>query len=203
MAKSVLLITSEIYTKHISKLDFANRSIFGDAGTATIIEVDENDCLHEFLYGADGDGAFNLIIKNGGARNIREENLLLKDGQNGNKRTDNDLFMNGPEIFNFTIATIPKLVKSVSHKNNLEIKDIDHFIFQQANKFILDYFRKKIKVDSGKFYNNILYTGNTVSSTLPIALKECLDNNKSKTGDNLLLCGFGVGYFLGATVITI
>lgn len=203
MAKSVLLVTSETYTKHINKLDFANRSIFGDAATATIIEVDENECLHEFVYGTDGDGAFNLIIKNGGARSVREENSLLIEGQNGNKRTDNDLFMNGPEIFNFTIATIPKLINSVLHKNNLEIENIDYFIFHQANKFMLDYLRKKIKVDSDKFYNNILYTGNTVSSTIPIALKDCLDNNKIKTGDKVLLCGFGVGYSWGATVITI
>mgnify|MGYP000038132884 FL=1 len=145
MAKSVLLVTSETYTKHINKLDFANRSIFGDAATATIIEVDENECLHEFVYGTDGDGAFDLIVKNGGARSIREENPLLIDGQNGNKRTDNDLFMNGPEIFNFTIATIPKLINSVLHKNNLEIENIDYFIFHQANKFMLDYLRKKIK----------------------------------------------------------
>jgi 3-oxoacyl-[acyl-carrier-protein] synthase-3 len=203
MAKSVLLVTSETYTKHINKLDFANRSIFGDAATATIIEVDENECLHEFVYGTDGDGAFDLIVKNGGARSIREENPLLIDGQNGNKRTDNDLFMNGPEIFNFTIATIPKLINSVLHKNNLEIENIDYFIFHQANKFMLDYIRKKMKLDSDKFYNNILYTGNTVSSTIPIALKDCLDNNKIKTGDKVLLCGFGVGYSWGATVITI
>lgn len=203
MAKSVLLVTSETYTKHINKLDFANRSIFGDAATATIIEIDENECLHEFVYGTDGDGACNLIIPNGGARNTREDDPLLLDAQNGNKRTDNDLFMNGPEIFNFTITTIPKLVNDVLQKNNLEISDIDYFIFHQANKFMLDYLRKKMKVDSEKFYNNILDTGNTVSSTIPIALKECLENNKVKTGDKVLLCGFGVGYSWGATVITI
>ncbi|MFW0737303.1 3-oxoacyl-ACP synthase III family protein [Flavobacterium sp. T12S277] len=203
MAKSVLLVTSETYTKHINKLDFANRSIFGDAATATIIEVDENECLHEFVYGTDGNGACNLIIPNGGARNIREDDPVLLDAQNGNKRTENDLFMNGPEIFNFTITTIPKLINDVLQKNNLEISDIDYFIFHQANKFMLDYLRKKMKVDSEKFYNNILEIGNTVSSTIPIALKECLEDNKVKTGDKVLLCGFGVGYSWGATVITI
>jgi 3-oxoacyl-[acyl-carrier-protein] synthase-3 len=203
MAKSVLLVTSETYTKHINKLDFANRSIFGDAATATIIEIDENECLHEFVYGTDGDGACNLIIPNGGAKNVREVDPLLLDAQNGNKRTDNDLFMNGPEIFNFTITTIPKLINDVLQKNNLEISDVDYFIFHQANKFMLDYLRKKMKVDSDKFHNNILEIGNTVSSTIPIALKECLENKKVKTGDKVLLCGFGVGYSWGATVITI
>jgi 3-oxoacyl-[acyl-carrier-protein] synthase-3 len=203
MSKSVLLVMSETYTKHINKLDFANRSIFGDAATATIIELDEDEHIHEFIFGTDGEGACNLIIPNGGARNNYEEKPVLLDALNGNKRTDNDLFMNGPEIFNFTITTIPKLIDDVLKKNNLEISDVDYFIFHQANKFMLDYLRKKLKVPTEKFYNNIMNTGNTVSSTIPIALKDCLENNIIESGDKVLLCGFGVGYSWGATVITI
>lgn len=203
MSKSVLLVTSETYTKHINKLDFANRSIFGDAATATIIENDEIEHIHEFIFGTDGEGACNLIIPNGGSRNSHDENAILLDAQNGNKRTDNDLFMNGPEIFNFTITTIPKLIDEVLKKNELEISNVDYFIFHQANKFMLDYLRKKLKVPTEKFYNNIVNVGNTVSSTIPIALKDCLDNNLVKSGDKVLLCGFGVGYSWGATIITI
>jgi 3-oxoacyl-[acyl-carrier-protein] synthase-3 len=203
MAKSVLLITSETYTKHINKLDFANRSIFGDAATATIVEVSENESLHEFVFGTDGDGFSNLIIPNGGARNNYDYNPILLDAENGNKRTDNDLYMNGPEIFNFTISTIPKLIKDILEKNKLDILEIDYFIFHQANKFMLDYLRKKMNVDPQKFYNNILETGNTVSSTIPIALIDCMENEKLKKGDKVLLCGFGVGYSWGATIITI
>ena len=107
------------------------------------------------------------------------------------------------EINNFTIATIPKLVNDVLEKNNLEVSDVDYFIFHQANKFMLDYLRKKLKVPTEKFYNNIMNTGNTVSSTIPIALKDCLENDVIKPGDKVLLCGFGVGYSWGATVITI
>jgi 3-oxoacyl-[acyl-carrier-protein] synthase-3 len=127
----------------------------------------------------------------------------LKDEVNGNKRTENDLFMNGPEIFNFTIATIPKLIDDVLRKNNSDVSEINYFIFHQANKFMLDYLRKKLKIPSEKFYTNILNTGNTVSSTIPIALKDCIDNGKIKSGDKVLLCGFGVGYSWGATIITI
>lgn len=203
MSKSVLLVMSETYTKHINKLDFANRSIFGDAATATIIEYDKDEFIHEFVFGTDGEGACNLIVPNGGARNKYKEDSILIDEVNGNKRTDNDLFMNGPEIFNFTIVTIPKLVNDVLEKNNLEVADVDFFIFHQANKFMLDYLRKKLKVPAEKFYNSILNTGNTVSSTIPIALKECIENNVVKKGDRVLLCGFGVGYSWGATIITI
>ncbi len=203
MSKSVLLVMSETYTKHIHEFDFANRSIFGDAATATIIDHSESKHLHEFIFGTDGEGASNLIIPNGGARNNYETNPVLLDGLNGNKRTNNNLFMNGPEIFNFTISIIPKLIDDVLKKNNLEISDIDYFIFHQANKFMLDYLRKKLKVSIEKFYNNIMNTGNTVSSTIPIALKDCLENNIIKSGDKVLLCGFGVGYSWGATIITI
>lgn len=203
MSKSVLLVMSETYTRHINNLDFANRSIFGDAATATIIEYDEDEFIHEFVFGTDGEGACNLIVPNGGAKNKYKEDSILLDEVNGNKRTDNDLFMNGPEIFNFTIATIPKLINDVLEKNNLEVTDVDYFIFHQANKFMLDYLRKKLKVPTEKFYNNIMNTGNTVSSTIPIALKDCLENNIIKTGDKVLLCGFGVGYSWGATVVTI
>ena len=203
ISKSILLIMSETYTKHINKLDFANRSIFGDAATATIIERDEKEHIHEFVIGTDGAGATNLIIPNGGARNLYDFKAPIVDASNGNKRTDNDLFMNGPEIFNFTISVIPKLIEDVLEKNTTNLKNIDYFIFHQANKFMLDYLRKKLDIPVEKFYNNIDNVGNTVSSTIPIALKDCILNNVIKKGDKVLLCGFGVGYSWGATIITI
>jgi 3-oxoacyl-[acyl-carrier-protein] synthase-3 len=203
IAKSILLIMSETYTKHINKLDFANRSIFGDASTATIIERDDEAHIHEFVVGTDGNGATNLIIPNGGARNSYDINAPLVDASNGNKRTDNDLFMNGPEIFNFTISVIPKLVEDVLEKNSTNLNDIDYFIFHQANKFMLDYLRKKLDIPVEKFYNKIDNIGNTVSSTIPIALNDCILNGVFKKGDKVLLCGFGVGYSWGATIITI
>jgi 3-oxoacyl-[acyl-carrier-protein] synthase-3 len=203
IAKSILLIMSETYTKHINKLDFANRSIFGDASTATIIERDDEAHIHEFVVGTDGNGATNLIIPNGGARNSYDINAPLVDASNGNKRTDNDLFMNGPEIFNFTISVIPKLVEDVLEKNSTNLNDIDYFIFHQSNKFMLDYLRKKLDIPVEKFYNKIDNIGNTVSSTIPIALNDCILNGVFKKGDKVLLCGFGVGYSWGATIITI
>ncbi len=203
IAKSILLIMSETYTKHINKLDFANRSIFGDASTATIIERDDEAHIHEFVVGTDGNGATNLIIPNGGARNSYDINAPLVDASNGNKRTDNDLFMNGPEIFNFTISVIPKLVEDVLEKNSTNLNNIDYFIFHQANKFMLDYLRKKLDIPVEKFYNKIDNIGNTVSSTIPIALNDCILNGVFKKGDKVLLCGFGVGYSWGATIITI
>ncbi len=203
LASSVLLVMSDTYTKHINELDFANRSIFGDAATAIIVEESSEEQIHEFILGSDGTGANNLIIPNGGMRNKCIPNAQLVEDEAGNKRTANDLFMNGPEIFNFTIASVPSVIQNALEKNNTSIEQIDYVIFHQANKFMLDYLRKKIKIPKEKFYNNLLNTGNTVSSTIPIALKDCMDNGILKNGDKVLLCGFGVGYSWGATVITI
>ena len=95
------------------------------------------------------------------------------------------------------------MVKNILLKNHMAMDDIDYFIFHQANKFMLDYLRKKIKVPEEKFYNNMLYTGNTVSSTIPLALHESLKEKKIKSGDKILLVGFGVGLSWGATIIEI
>lgn len=203
MSKAVLLIMSETYTKHLNEFDFANRSIFGDAATAIIIESCSEAHIHEFVFGTDGQGANNLIVPNGGMRNRRNPNAPLIEDESGNKRTENNLFMNGPEIFNFTIDAVPSVIQDVLMKNSTSLEQIDYFIFHQANKYMLDYLRKKIKIPKEKFYNNMLNTGNTVSSTIPIALKDCIDNKIVNSGDKVLLCGFGVGYSWGATIITI
>lgn len=203
LTDSVLLVMSETYSKHINKFDFSNRSIFGDAASAIIIEASQKEYIHNFIFGTDGSGANNLIIPNGGLRNKQELNPEMVKDELGGQRTNNDLFMNGPEIFNFTIDSVPKLINQVLEKNNITIDEVDYFIFHQANKFMLEYLRKKIKIPKEKFYNNMLFTGNTVSSTIPIALKDCIDNKIVKEGDKILLCGFGVGYSWGATMITV
>ena len=203
MANSVLLVMSDTYSKHINKLDFANRSIFGDGATASIVESNETECLYEFVFGTDGSGFKNLIIPNGGAKNRFEENAKLIELKNGNKNTKNNLYMNGPEIFNFTIEITPKLINDVLEKNQKNIDEIDYFIFHQANSFMLNYLRKKMRIPKVKFHNNMHETGNTVSSTIPIALKDCIENKFVNSGDLVLLCGFGVGYSWGAALIRI
>lgn len=203
IANTVLFITAETYTKHINKLDKGNRTIFGDGATATIIEKSDKEHVLEFIFGTDGSGANNLIVPNGGLRNKFLENAEFVDDGSGNLRTDNNLFMNGPEIFNFTIQSVPKAVKLALEKNNLTVETVDYIIFHQANKYMLEYLRKKIKVSEDKFYMNMLETGNTVSSTIPIALNDSLFHGYVKPGNKVLLVGFGVGYSWGATVIEI
>ena len=203
IAENILLITSETYSKHIHPKDKSNRTIFGDAAAAIVIEKLEEEYIGEFVLGTDGSGYKNLIVPNGGLRNKYNPNAKEIDDGSGSIRTNNNLYMNGPEIFNFTIKAVPKVVSETLEKNNTTLEGVDYVIFHQANKYMNEYLRKKINIPKDKFYLNILHTGNTVSATIPIAIKDCLNNNIIKKGDKVLLLGFGVGYSWGGTIITI
>lgn len=199
MAKNILLITSETYSKFIHPKDKSNKTIFGDAAAATLISNEKGFCsIGNFVFGTDGKGAENLIVKQGGMRfPVVEDNEDISD-EFGNVRNDKNLFMNGSEIFNFTGEFVPKLIQGMLEKVNLNQDDIDLFVFHQANKYMLNYLRKKIKIPEEKFYISMEHCGNTVSSTIPIALYEALKEGKLESCKNLILAGFGVGYSWGA-----
>jgi len=203
IASNVLLITSETYTKHIHPKDKSNRTIFGDGAAATIIEKSREEGIFKFSLGTDGSGFQNLIIPNGGLRNRYDINAREIDDGSGSIRTDNNLYMSGPEIFNFTIDAVPKVVSQVLEKNKTSLDELNYVIFHQANKYMIEYLRKKIKIPEEKFYINLLHTGNTVSATIPIAIKDCLDDGIINKGYKVLIIGFGVGYSWGGTIIKI
>jgi 3-oxoacyl-[acyl-carrier-protein] synthase III len=195
MAKNVLLITAETYSKFIHPNDKSNLTIFGDAAAATLVSTDEGFCcIGNFEFGTDGQGANNLIVKKGGMRYPSSDAGTDVVDEYGNVQNDNNLFMNGSEIFNFTIESVPKLIKQVLQKNGLEADSIDLYIFHQANKYMLNHLRKKIGISEDKFFIFLEGCGNTVSSTIPIALFEAMKQNRTPQGTIALLAGFGVGY---------
>ena len=203
IAENILLITSETYSKLIYGKDKGNRTIFGDAAAAVIIEKSEEEQIGEFVLGTDGSGYKNLIVPNGGVRDRYDPNAKEIDDGVGNVRTDNNFFMNGPEVFNFTIKVVPDLFFKILQKNKISLENLDYVIFHQANKYMNEYLRKKIGIPKDKYYLNLLYTGNTVSATIPIAIRNSLDDGVIKKCDKILLAGFGVGYSWGGTIITI
>lgn len=200
IAKNVLLLTAETYTKHLHPRDKGNRTIFGDAATATVISAEGFAEIGDFALGTDGRGADNLIIRTGGARIPEKANDLNFD-ENGNPVSSDWLHMNGSEIFIFTQRNVPKVVREVLQKNQLEQEDIDLFVLHQANSYMLEFLRKKMKIDDEKFLVYMENVGNTVSNSIPLALCEAKRNGLLH--GNILLCGFGVGYSWGATVIRI
>ena len=198
LAKNVLFLTAETYSKYIHHSDKSNRTIFGDAATATLISDSGILKIDDMYFGTDGKGAKKLIVENGGAKNPKRTHS--ENETNFDKK--DFLFMDGPEVFNFTLEIVPILLKNTLEKNNLIQQDIDYFIFHQANKYLLDNLRKKINIPEEKFYNNIRDTGNTVSCTIPIAIKNTLLNNSLTSKNKILLAGFGVGFSWSGCILT-
>ncbi|MBN2104164.1 ketoacyl-ACP synthase III [bacterium] len=203
IAKHVLFITSETYSKHIHSQDRGNRSIFGDGAAAILITASESKCIGEFALGTDGSGYQNLIVPAGGMRHRYHPDAEALKDPSGSIRTENHLYMNGPDIFTFTIEAVPKVVQQCLEKNCMAIDDLDYVIFHQANQYILNHLRKKVGIPENKFYMNMLHVGNTVSATIPIALKDSMDHGLIHPGDRVMVVGFGVGYSWGATVLRI
>jgi 3-oxoacyl-[acyl-carrier-protein] synthase-3 len=202
VASNVLLVVAETYSKHIHPKDKINRVIFGDGSAATLINNDSFS-MGEFVLGTDGNGFQELIIKNGGLRNRFVEDVKEYEYGSGNITSDNHLFMDGLEIFNFSLNKVPELVIQTAEKNNLKIPEIDFFIFHQANEHMLNYLRMKSQIEPEKFCIDLFEKGNTVSATIPIALKNSFSKGQIKKGYKVMLVGFGVGLSWGATIITI
>jgi 3-oxoacyl-[acyl-carrier-protein] synthase-3 len=205
-AETVLLVTSDTYSKILRESDRSVRTLFGDAAAATLIETlppDSEPHIEAPVWGTDGRGAPNLIVKGGAAKSWSEAGSGCSgQGVSGTHSAGTPwLEMNGPEIFNFTANVVPVLVENVLQRTCNTIGDIDLFVFHQANKTLLDHLRQKIGIPPERFYLALEDCGNTVSSTIPIALKRaCLDGTL-RAGQLVLLAGFGVGYSWAGTVI--
>lgn len=197
-AHNVLFLTSEAYNKHLHPRDKGNRTIFGDAATATLIASDGFAEIGNFVLGTDGSGAENLIVRTGGMAHPQPLGDLTFD-EGGNPHSSDYLYMNGGEIFNFTLKVVPKMVAETLEKNGLEKDNVNLFVFHQANLFMLNHLRKKLKISEDKFFINLGEVGNTVSSTIPIAICDALAADKLH--GHILLCGFGVGLSWGAVTL--
>ena len=202
IAQNVLLITSETYTKHIHPMDRSTRTIFGDGAAAVLISREDLPNIGNFVLGTDGSGYKNLIVPSGGMAIPRsEETAKEQTDESGNIRSKDNLYMNGPEIFSFTLRTVPDMIHQVLERNGLKQENVDHFVFHQANRFILESLRDKLSIPEEKFVIDVEETGNTVSPTIPIAIKRAMEKGRIKKGDKILIAGFGVGYSWGATIL--
>lgn len=200
IANNVLLLTGETYNKYLHPKDKGNRTIFGDAGTATVVSVSGIAEIGNFSLGTDGSGVDNLIIKTGCARSPKKKDDLLFD-ENGNPVSSDYFFMNGSEVFTFTLDNVPQLVENTLIRNHLKKENVDLFVFHQANKYMLNFLRKKCKINPDKFYYCLSEFGNTVSNTIPIAIKNAIDDHSIQKNMSVLIAAFGVGYSWAGTIL--
>ena len=189
-ASGVLFLTGETYSKFLDPDDRSVRTVFGDGASATFLTVEESPStiIGPFIYGTDGSGAKNLIVEGGAFRD-------------SDCSADPHLRMSGSEIFSFTLKSVPALVEQTLIKSELTVDDVDWFVFHQANKFMLEHLRDKIGIPEEKFAISLKESGNTVSSSIPIALKELAIAGQLQPEQKIMLVGFGVGYSWGATIV--
>lgn len=205
-AKNVLLITAETYSKFIHKDDKSNKTLFGDAAAAALVSSERREGwggeILDFCYGTDGSGYGHLVVKNGGMRNRYGTGIdVLHEETGAFVRNDDYLYMDGKEIFNFTAFQVPALVRDTLEKNRFDAEAIDLFVFHQANEYMLQTIRKRCGIPEERFFVHLRTCGNTVSSTIPIALTHALEKKAFGEGNKVLIAGFGVGLSMGATIL--
>ncbi len=200
MAKNVLLLTGDTYSKYIHKDDKSNRAIFGDAASATLVGSSGRVRIDRFVFGTDGSGRDGLIIQSG-ANRFPEGGACPPTLDASNFYSSRHLYMNGAAVFNFTLDIVPELVRKVLDQNDLDSKLVDRYVFHQANKFMLETLRKVCGIPEEKFYVGMERVGNTVSSSIPVALSDIKVVDDSSV-HALLLAGFGVGLSWGGCVLT-
>ena len=199
----VLLMAGDTSSKRISKLDRATYLLFGDAGTVTAIEKGANSDSFNFVLGTDGTGWNNLIVPAGGFRNPRNESTSIpKERESKNIRSEEDLFMDGAEIFTFTLREVAPMIKNLLLDSEWSIDMVDFFVMHQANKFIIEHLSKKMKIPLPKVPISLENYGNTSSASIPITMTHNLSDKLSQDKLHILLSGFGVWYSWGAAAIT-
>ncbi len=205
-ATNVLLITADTYTKWINLKDRSTRTLFGDGAAATLVNgvESESDLIGPFVLGSDGGGGKDIIVPAGGfRRRVTPETSIEKEDESGSIRSEENVYMNGGEVLAFTIRTVPPAINELLQKSRMTLDDVDLVIPHQANKFMLDRLRAKLKIPVEKYWVDMKESGNTVSATIPIAIESARKQGRLKTGHRALLAGFGVGYSWGATMVRI
>lgn len=200
IAKNVLLLTAETYSKYLHPTDKSNRSISGDGAAACLISTDGFAEIGEFVLGTDGSGFKHLIVETGASRK-KEKTGVESIDDDGHIRREDYLYMDGSAIFNFTLDAVPVMMKEILEKNGMKQDEIDYYVFHQANKFMLNTIRKVCVLPKDKFFVNLATTGNTVSSTVLIGMKNCMENGLINNGMKVMVSGFGVGLSWGGTIL--
>lgn len=188
MATQALLLCSDTWTKMIDRHDRACRPLFGDGAAAVLVTRAETETLGPFVFGTDASRPDDLFVWS-------EKSCTPGEVPRP------QVFMDGSKVFLFTMAEVPRLVSALCRKADIRLDDVDLFVFHQASKLVLDNLERRLKLPTEKVYRNYRNHGNTVSATIPIALRDAADEGRLKPGDLVLIAGFGLGYSWGATLL--
>lgn len=199
----ILLLDGETMSKIVSRHDKENTPLFGDAGTATLIEKDNDFGESIFSMHSDGSGGEVMMIKNGGCRYpSSEDSLKIKVDSDGNERSGEQFVMDGIEVFNFGMREEPKDIKNLLKEASLSIDDIDVLVYHQANKFMTDFFSQRLKIDKSKTPYSLKKFGNTSSASIPLTIVSEMPSGYDKRS-KVVLSGFGAGLSWGSCLLSL
>jgi len=203
--KRVLMLAGDTISRCVSPCDRTVTPLFGDAGSATIIENGSEDQKITFCLHSDGKGYSHLIIPAGAFRNRHtSETAKITEKEDGNKRSEEHLYMNGAEIFNFSIREVPPLMKEILSASNWDKEEVDYFILHQASKFIIKNIARMLKVLPEKVpYDVFEKYGNQSSASIPAAICENLSSIIWDKSLKVVLAGFGVGLSWAACALSL
>ncbi len=197
MASKILLVTADTYSKFIHPRDRSVRTLFGDGAAATLIArttLGDSGAMGHFVFGTDGSGAHDLIVETGGSRLTKTpQTAEEKEDDSGNIRSRDNLYMNGGAVMNFTLREVPAMFAQLKLNAELQTEDFDFVIMHQANLFMLEALRKKLKIGVEQTPYYFEEIGNTVSSTIPFVLESMYGRQLAAPGKKAALLGFGVG----------
>ena len=174
-----LIVCADTYTKHISKTNTACRPIFSDAAAATLVSKCKKNSIGPFELGSDGSGADALLLSS----------------------EKNEIVMNGAKVLTFAMDVVPNNVEALLKRIKISRNKIDKFIFHQASKYILDNINRRLSLKKDKTFENYGKVGNTISASIPIALKDACTKKKISNNNKIVIAGYGVGLSWGSALI--
>ena len=203
IASNILLVTADTYSKYIHQGDRSTRSLFGDGAAVTwLTGSDSPQGLIDIQCSTSGKGHDKFIVPAGGCRIPKSpETSRPETDYSGNVRTAENIHMDGMGILHFARSKVPPQVRRILARNEMTIDDIDLFVFHQASKIALDSLVRSLNIPSDKAFQNLHEVGNTVSASIPIALKHAMESGKVTPGAKVVLCGFGAGLSWGTALL--
>lgn len=202
-ANKVLFVTADTYSRLINPGDRATRVLFGDGAAVTVLgKCAPGHGIIDVTLATAGKQYRRFMVPAGGSRTPRSESTSISESdRSGNIRSPEDIKMDGLGVLSYFNSVIPPSVTDLLQRNNLEISDIDAFVFHQASAAALDSLQKALKIPDEKFIREMIDTGNLVSASIPVTLKLAMGKGRIKRGDLVVFCGFGVGLSWGSALV--
>ena len=197
--KRAILLNGDTATLMRSFYDKESLPLFGDAGVATALEFEDGAFGFEFDFGSRGKDWQAIYRPAGGFRQPIDENALefKKIGEHISRR-DIDAVMDGMSVFSFGISIGPKSVKTLCEAYQIDLNSIDYFIMHQANQYLNEKIRKKLKIPVEKTPYSLKDYGNTSGASIPVTNVSQCHKQFAEEELDIIACAFGVGLAWGS-----